>query len=840
MDNNIIEALSGLGNAAADFFEILKIDLGSVKLLHIIFFALWGGLAALICRGVYLGYKKFLLWLQTSMLRRGEKQPKKKSDIRLRRQSKGLVAVLAVELKNVLPPSFITGSSLEEIYFADKNGDYHDRNTKLPEWQVESEVEKIHKYYKALGENTKLYFPESHNFKYEEICSGQNVKTTPLWKKFIDIYSKNAILAAIDTVNSEMESNNAVHFIGDKIGVRGYSIHEGNLTLDIYRTDHFTWQVFKQIFKTNKPFFQEVILRINKAPENEKKYLVNYLAFLFSSFGIDIIIEGKNSAGDRKLILTARSGKIEKNKESSLHVSVNETFSRTDAVENKEQYGLVECVKRGIEEEIGIPQTAIPDSNIKFHDFAIVTDEGEIGLSCFVDLTEVMPVEKMLMYPGQDKFWENEELILMPYFKISHIDLLKSVDSKKYMHQFYKSTMYDRFSMPWMSFTPLLISRVLIRNIEFSRWVQFIVRVICWVFAWLLIYAFSSVSLYLADMLTKISVPILEQIVGTSIALVGEGLYSAFKRPKNKYKYIQPLISQWYSNAKVLQATGVTFRGLREIGDGLSFDLSGIDPTVLRSKKTLELSYLVLEDEPYCSVRRKKNEGVYTEKPVSRYKFKDYKPYNSESKKLAVDRLYVLSTNIQRDAQATILDIRFDYKLDDILQRNRITKISFVDEVDIELSLPSSTDKSVSLYNLSLPESFNDKYELLDLFKYKDNYYWSCITSLDSKTCDYILSADRLPDKEIIPHIYKHIESNIKEKGSKEGSYSVRLSGTNEIIEQWLCEFISHPSNKRRISELEIYMLQLLLIKHDMLLADCKFRNSAKYKTYYTMGKGKK
>ena len=84
------------------------------------------------------------------MLRRGEKQPKKKSDIRLRRQSKGLVAVLAVELKNVLPPSFITGSSLEEIYFADKNGDYHDRNTKLPEWQVESEVEKIHKYYKAF------------------------------------------------------------------------------------------------------------------------------------------------------------------------------------------------------------------------------------------------------------------------------------------------------------------------------------------------------------------------------------------------------------------------------------------------------------------------------------------------------------------------------------------------------------------------------------------------------------------------------------------------------------------------------------------------------------------
>jgi hypothetical protein len=133
--------------------------------------------------------------------------------------------------------------------------------------------------------------------------------------------------------------------------------------------------------------------------------------------------------------LTARSGKIEKNKESSLHVSVNETFSRTDAVENKEQYGLVECVKRGMEEEIGIPQTAIPDSNIKFHDFAIVTDEGEIGLSCFVDLTEVMPVEKMLMYPGQDKFLENEELILMPYFKISHIDLLKSVDSKKYMHQ---------------------------------------------------------------------------------------------------------------------------------------------------------------------------------------------------------------------------------------------------------------------------------------------------------------------------------------------------------------------------------------------------------------------
>ena len=95
-----------------------------------------------------------------------------------------------------------------------------------------------------------------------------------LCEYFRNIYSFENITKAIQKTNEEIDSNNAIQFLGDKIGVCGYDLSEGNLTMDIYITDHFTWQVFKEIFKSEKPFFQEVILRVNKANAAEKKDIV--------------------------------------------------------------------------------------------------------------------------------------------------------------------------------------------------------------------------------------------------------------------------------------------------------------------------------------------------------------------------------------------------------------------------------------------------------------------------------------------------------------------------------------------------------------------------------------
>lgn len=575
--------------------------------------------------------------------------------------------------------------------------------------------------------------------------------------------------------------------------------------MDIYRTDHFTWQVFKEIFKAEKPFFQEVILRVNKATAIEKKYLVKLLAFLFSSFGIDIIIEGLDCRNKRRIIITARSGKIEKDGKGSLHVSVNETFSRTDSIENKEKYSLIECVRRGIEEEMGIPQTLITEDIIRFHDFAIVTDEGEIGLSCHVNLSDVMPVEKMMMYPGQDKFLENEELIMLPYFKISHLELIKSVDSAKFMRSFYINTMHDRFSMPWMSFTPLLISRVMIRNIRFSIPAQIIVRTVLWAICFMIMAVIYNPTL--------LSVLVIEQIIGTIPPLVVEAVWVKVKRKSsNPYKFLQPAVAQWYGNAKVVQASGVTHHGAEVIRKGLSFDLSNI-----ATSDPVKVSELELSESPYCSVRRKKIKGTYTEVPISSYKFCAHNP------KAEKNTLHFLSTNIWLDTNDTIIDIKFEFKLDEILGERKIVRISFINEVDVTIN------------NIDAPTEGLKDYELMDLFTYKENYYWSCVGGFKSRANDFIISDKAMTGYEPVKNFYDHVLKIVKSRTEKKGSVTFRIMGPSQVIEQWLCSFISHRENKRRISELELYMLQFYFIRHDKIFADCEFKDRIRYKIYAGM-----
>lgn len=79
-------------------------------------------------------------------------------------------------------------------------------------------------------------------------------------------------------------------------------------------TDHFTFNVFKSIFKEAgiKDVFQTIIRRVNIVNEIEQRYLVRTMKFLFSSFGIDIIIHGITSDKKRAMLLGLRSGKIEK------------------------------------------------------------------------------------------------------------------------------------------------------------------------------------------------------------------------------------------------------------------------------------------------------------------------------------------------------------------------------------------------------------------------------------------------------------------------------------------------------------------------------------------------
>lgn len=803
--------LSYLFETCQILFDNVSGAMTAVNLIHIILFAVIGFIIALVSTCIYKCYKKLLLSLQTFALRyqcnpfrymylscvktiKKIKSILTKGDsvVTPKRQPKGLVGVIAIDLKSVEGTCLNNGNI--KIHFAEDNGDYENRDTRLAENIIKDQCIQIKGYY----ENLKL--PNSRMFKYESIDSSGKIVEQDLCDCFINIYSYDNIQKAIEVVNNDMPTNNAVHFIGDKIGVYGYTIEDGKLKLEIYETDHFTWLVFKEIFKTHKQFFQEVILRINKASEQEKVYLVKLLAFLFSSFGVDIIIEGRDCRKQRKIIISARSGNVESNSKASLHVSVNETFSRTDSKNNSETYSLIECVTRGIEEEIGIPHHLISNDLVKFHDFAIVTDEGEIGLSCHVDLSALMPVEQMLMYPGLDKFLENDELMQLPYFNVSHMDLVRSVDSKRFMRQFYMNTMYDKFSLPWMSFTPLLISRVMLRNIRFSIPVQIILRTILWILSWFI------VSWIIIPKLSALL--LVEQILGMTVQLMIEAGWNLWNnRTPQKYKFIQPLIAQWGGNVKVLQATGTSAKQIGEVSKELTFDISHIGGT-----GNVNLNELVLAEAPHCSVRKKKHEDIYTEKPISHYRFKLY------DSSATADTLHFISPSIWCEKDKITLVMTFDYEFDNIINENKIKKISFVEELFAKLYI-SNGGKT-----LNLNPGFQKNYELLDLFKYENNYFWSCKRprEKDEKYDIYFNISTKYEDKtRRIKSLYDYVLNQIK-TSTTNGSLKICVEGDKDVLAQWLCGFTSHRNNLRRISELELYMLQFFLIRNEILLADCE------------------
>ncbi len=800
---------------------------------------------------IYSGYKTLLLWMQTYYLRKGitpidtmvrfcidiphrflRTIIKKEVVYMPKRQPKGLVGVLAVNIQKVNGAIISDDpTELNEIYFADKDGDYDKRNTHLGVDKIKEQCQIICRHYSKIGKEIQNDFQDNPLFYYEELDAENNIVRTPLHKKFLQYYTYESIAYYIQKVNREMYTNNAIHFIGDKLGVRDFKFEQNdNLVLEIYKTDHFTWQVFKEIFKANKPFFQEVMLRVNDANLREKKLLVRCLAFVFSSFGVDIIIESQDCKRKRKLIITARSGGIETSQESSLHVSVNETFSRTDYIDDsKKMYGLYECVQRGIHEEIGISCSDIPTEAIKFHDFAIVTDEGEIGLSCHVNLSEHMPVERILMYPGQDKFLENEELLVLPYFNVLHRDLMKSVDSSKFMHQFYRQTLNDRFNMSWMSFTPLLISRVMIRNIKFT---------LLWQIIWLIIF-WAIVYLFVWKYLPTYHLTVLEQVWALCLNLIALAVINKSLFKRRKYKFIQPVVAQWLGNVRVVQATGNTYG--QPVNEGVTLGLS----KELISGSVIKLSELELAYPPYCAVRvRKEN---YSESPISFFQFK------KKGANVLSSHLKFFLLNIATGQSETTVCIRFDFATDVFDGLKKIKKISFGWEIEVHVNpdtiLPSKHDMYIfksylkmtnehleslnSNVNIRLPIEFTSHYDLCDLFLYKDNYYWSCIESQiheKERSCMEFALKDLYSQSPKVNDFYHAVMEAIKLKNEKQGYIVVSLSGKTEWMERILNKFISHRENKRRISELERYMLQLYFIRKGLLVADCEYSNREKFK----------
>jgi len=774
-----------------------------------------------------------------------------------KKEVKGLVGIIAVEIKQVnniiLPDETYNG--LSKIYFAEEGGDYDTRNTKLASSDIDIQCENvIDKHYDVLEKKIIKQFKDNPIFYTEyDIDNSKNEKRL-ITSVFKDLYSSTNIKKHILKVNEGMNNNNAIHFIGDKIGLKGFSIEHKILTLDVFQTDHFTWQVFKEIFKEHKTFFQDIMLRVNRANYQQKQLLIENLAFVFSSIGIDIIIEGKScNTNKRGIIIAARSGKIETDKRSTLHVSVNECFTKTDTITNVNSRfcGLYSCVRRGIQEELGIKEDLIKDHMIKFHDFAIVTDEAEIGLSCRVDLSKSMPLEQVLLYPGQDKYLEIEEFVILPYPKINHFSLIKSVDSKKYMRLFYKTTLNDRFNMPWMSFTPLLISRIFIRNIRFN----FISNTLYFVTFFGLLFLLtnliakdltnSAIVLSLNCLVTFCTTWFLKKRKEKQEQKIQNKADTSFSRPT----FIQPFVSQWYGNVKVVQSSGYVDEEL--IAKGITMGIRRGRNENYNSNGTnmeLPLSQFVLKENPYCAIRNKKSGTDFSEMPISFY---ELVRKSSRSKHNTI-HFYKINSNFGSSEMST--KIAFSFITDEATNEKKINNIKFTQEVPAKIEynensvfndeqltsfqrlfkLNRQTYKNYrSLIPAFLSESFKSKYIIKDLFVYHHRYYWSCVSKNKneriSEKVDLSFSLSKASNNFTITNFYNSVMCFVNSEKKDKGTVYVKVDGAKREMEDFLSKFISHPNNRRRISELDLYMLQLYCIRESVIIADIDRKDFPKY-----------
>lgn len=455
----------------------------------------------------------------------------------------------------------------------------------------------IHKHYDQLQQkinvkglqNNPLFLVDYQNEK-QSVCDAM--------KK---IYSLENLTDAISKVENSIGADGSVKFIGDKIGICGFGIKKINkkkaLILNAYQTDHFTFKVFKYIFKdeTHNSVFQKLISRVNMTKDIElKSLLVESMAFLFSSVGLDILIGGTSISGKRKLMVALRNGNIESDHISTLHIPVNESFSKTDI--EGEKYSLTTCVIRGIKEELGIPYEIISKGKISFHDFAIVADEGEIGFGCYVDISKVIAIEKCRMYPAQDKFLEIKNIFLLPYPRFK-------IHPETYEDYFYRITGDDRFCLKWQSFTTLIYQRAILRNLKSSLIASTIIEVVLLILIMYILALIANRSV-VDDALPE---------VFSAIVIIVIHLIAKIKDISHKKGFLKPFVPQWDGDVTVLQSY-IDF--IDDDKDSKIMDSRRFGMILQEGGKTCyNLSELSLLLHPFCSVRKRSHN--YAEYPIS-------------------------------------------------------------------------------------------------------------------------------------------------------------------------------------------------------------------------------
>lgn len=119
----------------------------------------------------------------------------------------------------------------------------------------------------------------------------------------------------------------------------------------------------------------------------------------------------------------------------------------------------------------------------------------------------------------------------------------------------------------------------------------------------------------------------------------------------------------------------------------------------------------------------------------------------------------------------------------------------------------------------SLDENFQKRWFPLDLFNAGNDYFWSVIDMEDELEKHDSYDFDFKIGKKTQP---RDLYMKVIAKNMDRSSFSIRLNGNLKDMETFLCAFTSRNDNRRKMSDLDIYMMQLFLIRIGIVYAKKK------------------
>lgn len=785
------------------------------------------------CRLLLLLFRNVILWAHSRAMR--------KQGILLLKKSVSDIKVKCLSERNF---SFIT-DDLEGTPIEQRDTFIFNDPKKIKEFQCR--LKKLRCYYQNIKKEIKAKRIPPHVLSERDI-------------DYIlqHVITEGNIRHAFDSLNDKRKKNDAsMAFIGDKVGLYGYDYNKDKMIWECYQSDHFTWRIFKELYLMDEVpaaarcsphrFLDELCLRLKKYQANQeyRTVLMHTLCYLFSSLGIDILIVGKDCKNHRVCLASVRSACVDRSHTSRIHVSVDEAFSNTDQEEDG-FYTVKKWVRRGVEEEIGIPEDKQAvntrwnkTGNITYTDFSIVLGYGEIGLSAIM---EEENMDTLLAYPGKDKALESDGMFLIRipgiwnFCKIL-LDLRNGV--RRYVGRNSDSTMGK---LPWVEFAPPIYFRTFLRKLSIS---------LNWKDAFLGISIISATVPFALEAFAREEIP-----KGYNYIYVAYFIFWIINRYTRKYTCFSLWVPLWNGNVKALQTTGriVSNRKERNVNNGL-YMMGAIEKT-----QALKMSELKIEKTPLCAVRKSLSRE---EVPISFYqvgrqtgngdkkgRFRLLSIYYEHDKKKRVIYYYVIRRKSVKQKRPSILAYSFDFG------RKKDYTLAFdknIGELDIERKALEcyfglhDTGIENHFYCNEFPEEFNHEYQLCDLYEYKEDYYWSAFhkQKLSDDISGMISMLYRL---HVVENMGRRLEENLQwhksgekkclnEKNARNiASYQcVDKQGETIYIDMFRLESDSRKKFEKKVnhlvgrslerlggkmSELEVAAVQNLLIRDNIFVAD--------------------